>query len=423
MKQLGKNLGLLGIVIFTIMFLVSCTPPYNPNNQVNHDLLNETWMQQMQVDPKQWTAKAGRWFFTGEPDQITHYAIHTRVDSAMTDVTVRVPDFTQIVINGNFQVQLMGDQEHNSVSILGANVDVREVAVDVNNNTLYIHQTPNPKTRCDTIVVRIGINNLRRLVQNGNGTVAGRTITSDNLSIKATGGGTIILNGNMNVTKVFAGDNSTVSILGAYAPCVKVRAVGRGSINIAGRVGIQSITNLGNGSVTIVGADSNTLKINTDGHGITRVIGIVNLRNVFARGFSRVYVYCVMSKKLVVKECDHACVGVSGNVDTLSVELYDYAGFWGKTLCSNFAYAQVCNWSHANISARQRFFATARGYSSIYFFGTPSVVSRFTSDKAVILPMWSNDIATPPFPYHELTTSSFKGQNTSTATTAAYGNY
>ena len=81
------------------------------------------------TDPTKWTRSADHWFLTGEP--------YTLKNSK----TVPVSSFSNLTIVGNFRVQIIGHQDHNSVYIAGPPATIQQVSVQAVNNTLYLRQT------------------------------------------------------------------------------------------------------------------------------------------------------------------------------------------------------------------------------------------------------------------------------------------
>lgn len=401
MNQLRKVILFLGI--FSVIFLLTSCSYFNfnrvPPREFGKDLVNENWMRLLNINPFLWEKYAGSWYLTGEPLEMSSYVKQAPWRETMTEMNVHVPNFTNVMITGNYQVQIMGGEDANSVSIVGSNAALREAAVFVNDatNTLVISQVPKPTVPCQSVIIRIGIQDLNKLILKGGASAWGTNITSTHLAIAALGRSTVYMKGRINLIAAVATGVSNITMLGVIAPCVSVKATGASSIRLAGRIGIQKLINYGNGEVTIYGADSDGLDIQTAGGGITRVVGQVNLRKVNARGMSRVYVFYAQSKNVFVKVCDRATVAIAGCIGNLVVSVKDYGLFLGKNLLSQIAYVKTCNNAHANISAQIRFFGHARDDSTIYYFGSPETASRFTTQNGRILTLWNNTLSRPTF--------------------------
>lgn len=391
-----KKLCLL--LIFCILTLTGCSCCNNRSfiqNLVNANYINESWLYQVNTNPKCWLVGADPWFLTGEPNAIETFALRAPCRLAMTSMSIRAREFNSIRIDGAYQVQIVGHQDRNRVNIIGPNKAARQLAVDVIGNTLYIHQAQDCKIPLNTIIVRIGIKNLRNLVVNGCADVYGRDILSDQLNIVTNNNGRIILAGNINLTNLTQLGRGPVTILDAYTPVLDIKDMGCGNINIAGRVGIRRISHCGNGTINIIGADSDGLDIFATNRAVINIAGNVNLRRVTACKCAIVNVYCVNSCGTYVSAQDNSRVGLSGTTQNLNVDLMNSTLFQGKFLRGGNVYARTGNCAHANVTADKKIFACAMDSSSIYFFGSPSIVSRYTAHHGTVVPVWNEMTASP----------------------------
>ncbi len=390
-----KKLGLLSSIILLFCTLAACVSNNSgyDQTQLNENLLKETWMQQINLNPNYWVRGADPWYYTGNPNSIEQYDNTASPSKAITTLMVRVPDFTNVNVSGDFEVQITGRTEHNSVFIVGPNASTRQIVVEMINNTLYIHKTKDSKDCLKNVIVRINIHDLHVLKNFGSSNIYGRDVMSNHLMISSCDCGNIFLSGNMNVTRINQTGTGTVAIIGANTPCLGIKVIGNGNVKVNGHVGIQTIYQRGNGDVNILGADSDSLAITTYGNGITSVVGYVNLKKVSAHNTSRVYVYWINSNSLYVTADGTSHVGLAGAVTNMNVDIIDASRFEGQYLHGDTVYARTRNWSHANISSDKKIFAAALDNSSIYIFGSPTMVSRYTSQKGAIIPIW---LDTPP---------------------------
>jgi hypothetical protein len=194
-------------------------------------------------------------------------------------------------------------------------------------------------------------------------------------------------------------------VIGADTPALSIKAIGKGNVKIHGRVGIQNILHQGNGEVAILGADSDSLAIQASGNGLTTVVGYVNLKKISAKDSSRVYVYWTNSPSLYVAASGKTQIGLAGAVTNMNIDITDASRFDGQYLQGNAIYVRTRDWSHANVSSDKKIFAAALGNSSIYIFGSPTMVSRYTSQKGAIIPIWVDSPPPAPAPrkivYHQ----------------------
>jgi hypothetical protein len=314
---------------------------------------------------------------------------------------VRVPDFTNITIDGPYRVQIYGGQLHNSVYVLGPNEAARHTAVDINSSTLHIHPAKECAKGCgnpNDVIIRIGIHDLTNLNVNGTGMIEGKLITSSGLNIKSTGASEILLTGQMTLRRIFQGSTGRISVIGAYSPEVDIKVVNSGAVNVSGRVGIRRVIKQNSGDLTIVGADSDSLDILSSGTGVTTINGYVNLRKIDVRDSSRVYLYWVNSNGIYINLNGNARLGVAGSANNIDVEVGGNARFEGKYLRADNIYIRTSGYSHANVTPRRKLFANAMDNSSIYFFGSPNVVSRYTAGNGIIIPVFNDACPIPTGP-------------------------
>jgi hypothetical protein len=390
-----KRIILLGIACLSSLLLMSCA---NHNSayykaQVRNDMVSENWINHVTLSNETWTRNADKWFYTDEPRNFNEFESQAPVTAAVTAMMVRVPDFTNISIAGPYRVQIYGGQMHNTLYILGPNESARHVAVEIKNNSLVIH----PATECgkacgnpNDVIVRIGVRELSNLVANGSGMIEGKLITSSGLTVKSMGKNEILLTGQMALRELIQGSQATISVIGAYSPELDVKVLNSGTVNISGRVGVRHIVKQSTGNLNIIGADSDGLDILSAGSGMTTINGFVNLRHIVAKDSSRVYIYWVNSNGVYIKLNGNSRIGLAGNARNMDVEVAGNARFEGKYFRADTVYVTARDYSHANVMPRQKLFANAMDNSSIYFFGSPNVVSRYTSGNAIIIPVFND---------------------------------
>ncbi|EKD53657.1 MAG: hypothetical protein ACD_60C00162G0012 [uncultured bacterium] len=380
---------LLNIIIIGIVLLAGCASNTD-YSEVNHNLLQENWMRQVNLNPGKWVKNADIWFFTGNPNRSERYANKAPRDKAMSIVAVKVPQFTHIKVEGCFQVQIIGEQDRNSVFVLGTNAAVQQTSVQIEGNTICITQSKDGSAsipELNNVIVRIGVHNLRGLAVSGSAKVEGRHILSDRLVIDSSNADSVLLNGDMNLVKVNNTGIGTVSVMGAYTPNLQIQDTGNGTVNVSGHVGIQHINHRGDGTVSIIGADTCSLTVYASGSGLTTVAGYMNLKRVEAADKSQVYLYWVDSRNASIKACDEARIGLAGAAANLTVHLSGGSRFDGRYLRGNNVYVHTEQNAHANVMTDHKMFAAAYDQSSIYFYGPLKNVSRFATNSAVVLPV------------------------------------
>jgi hypothetical protein len=342
------------------------------------------------MSPGAWTRNADPWFLTGDPNQLEQYLEHTRQPIGTTIMSIQAGSFDNVIVNGPFEVQIVGGQEHDSVYVLGPNEAARQISIQNSHHTLRISQAKDATANLKKVIVRIGVRNLRNITNLGTGNIFGRNIYSDCLTLTECDCGCIILSGHMNLTKVTQLGSGTITVIGAVTPCLSVQVKGNGKVNICGRVGIQNIINEGNGCVNIMGADSDSLTILARGNSQVMIKGYVNLKKITASDRSCILVYCVYSGSLYVSQSGSSRIGLAGYVKNINIDMIDSSRFEGQYLKGGSMYVRTRDCAHANVAPDRKIFAAAMNQSSIYLFSSPSILSRYPAGGGMILPIWKD---------------------------------
>ncbi len=385
-----KRYLLLGLPLLFLLYLslTGCVQRY-PG--INVDLTRETWMREVDGNPMKWTRGADSWFLTGDPNGTELSDRNAPFSAAISTMSIRVPDFTAIKVKGDFQVQIFGTYGPNSVYVYGPNDGVRQVIIDVQSNMLCITQSRKVSPSMRKVIIRIGIRQLSSLVQEGCGTIEGIRVQSFGLSVASRGSGNIYLSGNMCVRRVMNVGPGSISLFGANTPNLAIRTSGRGSVNVSGNVGIHSILHHGTNDINIIGANSNDLRIFADGSGKIGIKGIVGLREVRAHDLTRVFACSVRSGALYASAYNRAHIGLAGSAGRLHIEAVDSSCFSGKYLCAIEAFVRARNNSHVNVTAANKIFAAADQNSTVYFFGSPRILSQFLSGNGTVIPLLTDN--------------------------------
>ena len=392
----------------TAILVTSCAtnPPAYQAQLAKHQA-QEDWLNHINLDANRWRAHADNWFYTDTPRDANEYNSNAPAKAGITAMLVRVPDFTNIVVSGSYKIEIVGRQMHNSLYILGSNEAARHVATDITDSTLNIH----PATDCkhnncgsQAVIVRIGVRELGSLTVNGKNFVEGKDITSSRLSVKSTANTEILLDGIMNVTNVTQTGPGTINLIGAYAPVVDVND-SDGNVNISGHVGLRNVNKQGGGNINVIGLDTDSLTIRSSGSGTIALAGYGNLRKVTAKQNSKIYLYWVNSTNIYATLSENAQLGLAGSAKNLDIQLTNSARFSGRYLHTDTVYVTTRQQSHANVYPQTKIFANAADYSSVYFFGSPNVVSRYTNGGGIVVPIFSDAgsvlptaLAPPPYP-------------------------
>ena len=400
-----------GTLLLTALFLIGCV--YQHSRKPNADLTYESWQKQVDTNPSGWTRGSSSWFTEGVAPTVDQLNNRMPMNAAMSTMMVRVPDsFTNIKVNGHFQVQIFGTSDTNSVYLYGPNAAVREVNVRVTKDTLYLEQSKDAPGNMDCVIIRVGIRNLKNLNQMGTGRIEGRLIRSSDLCVSSSGSGNIYLGGAFNVTRIISTGRGSISLFGAITPVLDITTAGSGSVNVSGNVGIRSITHHGYGDVNIVGANSDGLTVHADGKGKIGVNGRVAINEIDARDRTCVYIYYVNGDMLRAYATDHARIGLAGCTKNLYVDAGKGSRFDGHYLYTYDAYVRAHDAAHINVNGANKVFAAATENSSVYFFGSPNILTQFFRENGVVLPILTDKPrnARNYCPYYKRRHSTYKGE-------------
>lgn len=376
------------IAFFTCLSLIGCAA--QRNQTFNPNLAQETWMRQVQTNPNYWTIGADRWFLTGDPNGIEIANHHAPYNAAITTMMVRVPNFTNIKAIGDFEVQIFGTSGRNSVYVYGPNDATRQLSIQVRGNTLCVTQTRPRVPAMRRLIVRIGINNLNNLYHAGCGVVEGVWLNSNGLSVTSAGIGNIYLSGAANLQRINQSGTGSINILGANTGCLDINTWGPGAVNVSGHIGLRRVMHHGGANINVIGAYKGPgLKIYADGGGKIGINGLdINLAEVRAKDSVCVFVYSVNSYAIYAYAHQKARIGIAGRSLNLYAETSDNAVFYGRYLCSQDAFVRAYDASHINVAASNKIFASAVQNASVYFYGSPEIISQFVSGNGLVIPIW-----------------------------------
>lgn len=358
------------------------------------DYTQETWQRQVITSPSKWTRGADSWFLTGDPNQAELNARHAGYGSAISTMAVRVPDFTNLKVNGDFQVQIFGSDGHNSVYVYGPNAGVHQLSVEMRGNTLWVNQVGKvPVGQMKQVIVRIGVRHLDNLSTTGCAQVEGVRLRSSHLNITAAGSGNIYLAGNLNLRCVIQAGTGNVTVFGANTSSLEVRTTGcGGSVNICGYVGLKSILHTeGSTDINIIGVvPCQPLSINANGSGRISISGLVNLKDIRVAGDVCVYIARTQSNCIYVSLNNNAKVGIAGCAQKLIAETFGKSVFAGRYLCPQTAFVKAHGQSHINVGGGSRVYASSTDASSVYFFGPGAALSKFAKDNGTVVVLSNN---------------------------------
>jgi hypothetical protein len=354
---MNRIFTLLGLML-SALILISCAAGRYPYPTAT--LSQENWRSQIESNPNLWAAKADQWFRAGgESLAQVENAIAPPV-AAISRTSVRTAGFDSLKISGDFQVQISGDPDVDSVAIEGPNSAVRSVAVRVRNNVLCLEQVENAPAGMGRVVVHVSMRRFKALLHNGAGRVEGIRLSGGNVTVESTGSGNIFLAGHLNVKCVIARGAGCINIFTIFSSGTVIETTGSGDVNFDAKraVVLHSIVHHGVGDINVIGAVSPGLSVIADGKGKIGVLGRLNIREIKASGETCVFIAISVSSVPCIYVYDDARVGVAGRACTLYGYTTRTSRLMARNLIAQTAYVQASGTSHMNITATEKIFAT-----------------------------------------------------------------
>lgn len=377
------------LLMLSVFLFSACAD--KTNSYFTRDYMHENWQKSIVVNPANWARGADHWFMTGS-------AVLPKVHDPLASVSTMKVDagvFTGVHIAGGFQVQLFSTDGDNTVYVYGSSVGVSNTLIESDNGILYVRAKPESGIELPDVIVRIGVHNLREIVQEGCGKIEGINL-SGNLTIITTPGssGNIYLSGNIQLTHVQHEGSGDVTVFGVNTPTIEIKANGSGNLNLCGHMCISSLCHFGTGNINLIGATSNGLNVDVNGTGTISIDGNVTINRMSVAGDTSVYFSSVRSAALNVIAKDNAYVGIAGHVGNLNIKTEDHAFVAARYVCAQNAYASAEDYSHINITACNRAFGSAENKASVFFFGPSHLLTIFQKDYGTVIALdernWCN---------------------------------
>lgn len=369
------------------LILISCANGRYPYPK--KELGVENWRSQVDVNPGVWAMHADEWFLAGGPTRADIENQEAGSDAAISTTRVRVANFRGIKASGNFQIQISGDPDQNTVCIEGPNQAVRAIAVNVNNNILCLEQLKGAPNNMDQVIVHISMRQLEYLEHNGLGSVEGVRLESRHLNILAAGCGNIFLAGHMNVKSIVANGPGTVNIFTIRSDGTSIETSNEGSVNFSARdkVWLCNVKHKGSGNINVIGAVSGGLVVNAEGKGKIGLLGNMNVNEVRASGKTCVFITRSDSASTHIYVYDSARVGIDGRVYSFNGYTTKSSRLLARNLIARDSYVKATGESHMNVNATNTIFASATDYATIYFYGDPNILTSFVGGDGSVVNM------------------------------------
>ena len=366
----------LWVIFIIILTSTGCNYRMQPKGDI--EVLQEKWMQQVATNTNGWFDNSGTWLLKRD---YKHEHPLVCQKTILPDT-----DFTDLIIAGNANIQIIAGAPRNAITIYGDNGSANQVSLSYLKSQL----TVNTAGDASNTTVRIEAKRLTSILNMNQNTVIGKINQESKINIISTSHANTFLDGEINLCFLENSGYGTVTITGIQSNNLNLTVPDDGNVRLAGRIGIQNIEHDGDGDVSIVGADSDKLSITTYGSGVTSVYGHVNLKQINADEKSYVLVYWADTNDLKVTQKKDTFVGIAGASLKLQADVQGSSCFQGQYLRTGNAFIKTYNTARANVTAGNKIFASAAGSSVILYYGEPQDISKTTARNASILAL--NDV-------------------------------
>lgn len=269
-----------------------------------------------------------------------------------------VPSFTQVHIDGPFNVRLHTNKKHKpGIKVRGDVMDLVRIQTYVKRHVLYIkiyekreRFGSKPRLRMGSADLDINVPNLHRFTYQGQGVITAHKIQANPIDISI--------------------DNHKNS-------------------NWSGRIGLRYLVLQGKGNTNITGINSPNLSVKLAGspHAILR--GEANLRRLYSEGDGWLNFYWVKGGRVMVRSIGSTRVSLAGSVELLDGCFSGKTRFDGHYLRAKESFIKTHDEAVAEISTVNDQHTLAQGASDIYYYNRPARRTDYMEGDAAVLDMRS----------------------------------
>ena len=272
-----------------------------------------------------------------------------------TDQVRPVPAFTQVYIQGPFDVRLHTNKhKKSSLKLHGDVVDLAHIRTDVKKGVLYVSvgskkgHIGKRRLRMGSATLDINVPHLHGFTYKGEGVITAHHIRSSLLNIWI-----------MNAKEA----------------------------TFDGWINLRHLTAAGTGFTKISGIHSKDLRIKLIGSPKVELKGDANLRRIDMEGAGTLKFNWVKSTDLIVRLSGTSCLTLAGTVNRLDSVASDKAHFDGRYLRVKEAFIKTNDEAISDIAVVEKQHALARDKSDIYYYNLPSYRMDFMARNGSVLDM------------------------------------
>lgn len=257
--------------------------------------------------------------------------------------------FTQLIIDGNVDVDIKTGKSPSSILITGTG----------GNDLLHAHVQESH----DTLRLKVDSGYPREGVMH----VVVSTQYLNNLVVK--------------------NNKGRINVIGLDSSYFNADIESDTSLILNGTIGLHHLVTKGNASVHIQGINSPSLKVWMQDNSTVDLAGVANLKLLKTSGSGKLRMYWVNSDYLTIRQSDNSQVELAGVAKIVDVELTDNAYFNGRYLRVGKGYAKTMNNSRADVQFLKAQSTLANDNSVINTFGKPAYENDLMGRSGAVLDM------------------------------------
>jgi hypothetical protein len=305
-------------------------------------------------------------------------------NSNYTVMSLKTRPFTTVLIQGNYQVEIIGNAPNSSVEISGDQPDVLNTQISTDNDTRSLSLSEK-EPLLNTVTVKITTPVIETLTNNGNGNINAENLNGTAMVITNHGNGKLFISGQGNYAHINLTGNGNIEISKGLADAASVALSGNGNLIMQGNYAIKKLMSAGNGNIRIDGLNSRGLELSSQGNGNITLSGFANLEKLSHTGNGNVLFYWVNSDKASIQASGNGLIGLAGQAKYMNAVIDDHVVFDSRYLLANNLDIRTQGNALAKVIAKQQLTAAATDQSQIIYYNKPTSVLKYNSDNGTIL--------------------------------------
>lgn len=324
------------------------------------------------------------------PKPLVHANAFKRIDPYPTesynyaDLSINTKPFTTLNLQGNYQIEIIGNSKHSGVEITGNQADVLNMQI-VTDNEAHSLNLSQKQPSLKTVTVKITTPVIQVLNDNSNGNLNAENLNGNAMLITNNGKGNIFITGEGNYAKITLNGRGNIEIQKGLADASTVINHGSGNIVMQGNYAVKTLTSTGSGNIRIDGLNSRGLDVNSQGNGSMMLSGFANLKTLKHTGNGNLFFYWVDSDNVTIQASGNGTIGLAGQAQKVNAAITGHVVFDSRYLVTHSLEIKTKGNARAKVTAKQQLTAVAAEQSQIFYYNKPTSLLKYTSDGGVIL--------------------------------------